>query len=157
MPHVFLDDASKPLLVLHALSAFALLGACTHQLIVGIGLLRGRLHLFRLARVYATVVGPLFALAFVVGLLMYPHYRYHVRGLYLDRYAVWASNLFDLKENLAALAMPLVLGLFVVGRRLNAEAERSLLMLHVSAAFALWAVVTFDVVAGLLVTSVKGV
>ena len=105
MPSVFLDGAAKPLLVIHALVAFALLGASTHLAIVSIQLLRGRSHLGRLARVYAQVIGATFSAAFAVGLLLYPHYRYDVRGLFLDRYEPWASNLFDIKETLAALGL----------------------------------------------------
>ena len=157
MPQVFLDGFAKPLLVLHALAGFALLGACTHQAVVGVGLLQGRVHLTRLARVYATVVGPLFAGSFGLGLLMYPHYRYHVRALFLDRHAVWASNLFDMKENLLALGLPLAVGLFAVGRRLEPGADRALITFQASAAISLWALVAFGVVSGLVVTSVRGV
>jgi hypothetical protein len=157
MPHVFLDGFGKPLLVLHALAAFALLGACTHQAIVGIGLLRGRVQLYRLARVYATVIGPLFAFAFAIGLLLYPHYRYHVRGLFLDRHAVWASNLFDMKENLLALVLPFALALFVVGRRLRPQSSALLVRMNAGLAIVLWMVVAFGSISGLLVTSVRGV
>ena len=52
------------------------------------------------------------------GGLVYPRYRYFVRGLYLDRYAPWASNLFDFKENLATLGLPLAIGAFVLAREL---------------------------------------
>ena len=157
MPSVFLDGLAKPLLVLHALAAFALLGACTHQAVVGVGLLQGRLHLCRLARVYAAVIGPLFAATFTIGLLMYPHYRYHVRGLYLDRHAVWASNLFDMKENLLALGLPLALALFVAGRHLRPESDRALIGFQAYSALALWALVGFGSISGLLVTSARGV
>jgi hypothetical protein len=143
-------------LVLHALCAFALCGACTHQAVVSIGLLRGRLHLGRLARVYAKVIGGLFIGVFAVGLLMYPHYRYHVRGLFLDRYEPWASNLFDMKENLLALGLPLAVCIFAVGRRLDPREDAALLPFHAMASIALWALVLFGSIAGLIVTSVRG-
>lgn len=157
MPSVFLDGAAKPLLILHAFAAFALLGACTHQAIVAVQLLRGKLHLARLARLYAQIIGALFAVAFAIGLAMYPHFRYHVRGLYLDRYEPWASNLFDMKENLLALGLPLALVLFVVGRRFDPREEPALLPWLSFASIALWALVLFGAISGLVVTSVKGV
>jgi hypothetical protein len=160
MPRVFLDGWARPLLVLHALAGFALLGACTHQALVSIGLLRGRTHLFRLARIYAAVIGPLFAGGFAIGLLIYPHYRYHVRGLYLDRYVPWASNLFDMKENLLALGVPLALFVFAVGRRLQPpgdDDERDLTWLHAAASLTLWAIVAFGTISGVIVTSVRGI
>ena len=157
MPQVFLDGWARPLLVLHALAGFALAGACTHQAVVGVQLWRGRAHLARLARVYAQVIGALFALAFAAGLLLYPHYRYHVRGLYLDRYEPWASNLFDMKETLLALGLPLALGLFAVGRRLEPSREAELVPMFAAFAVALWALVLFGVFSGVVVTSVRGV
>lgn len=157
MPHVFLDTWAKPLLVLHALAAFALCGACTHQALVGVGLWRGKLHLGRLARVYAQIIGALFTLAFAIGLLLYPHYRYAVRGLYLDRYEPWASNLFDMKETLLALGLPFALSLFVIGRRLEPRSEGALLPWMAFSSVALWAIVVFGSVCGLIVTSVRGV
>jgi hypothetical protein len=157
MPQVFLDGHERLLLALHALCGFALLGACTHQALIGIGLLRGRLHLGRLARVYAQVIGGSFAVAFGLGLLLYPHYRYHVRGLYLDRYEPWASNLFDMKENLLGLGLPLALGLFAIGRSFDPERERALVPWFAASSIALWALVAFGVVSGVVVTGVRGV
>lgn len=157
MTAIFLEGAAKPLLVLHALVAFALVGACTHLVVVAIQLLRGRWHLGRLARVYSQVIGGCFVGAFGFGLLMYPHYRYHVRGLFLDRYEPWASNLFDIKENLAALGLPLALALFFVGRRLEPKEQGAVLPLFAYLAFAIWGLVVFAAVSGLVVTSVKGV
>jgi hypothetical protein len=157
LPSVFLDSWAKPLLVLHALCAFALFGACTHQAIVAISIWRGRLHLGRLARLYAQLIGALFIAAFAIGLLMYPHYRYHVRGLYLDRYAPSISNLFDMKENLLALGLPLAVALFAIGRRFEPREEPLLTPVFAFCALSLWALVAFGIVSGLVVTSVKGV
>jgi len=157
MPHVFLDGHARLLLVLHAVIGFALLGACTHQAVVGIGLLRGRAHLGRLARIYSRVIGAAFVAAFAVGLLMYPHFRYHVRALFLDRYEPWASNLFDMKEDLLGLGLPLALALFFVGRRLDPERERAAAPFFAVLSVSLWALVAFGVISGVIVTSVRGV
>lgn len=155
MPTVFLAWATKPLLVLHALVAFALLGALTHLAIVAVGELRGARRV-RLLRIYAQVVGGTFAAAFGLGLLIYPAYRYFVRGLYFDRYEPWASNLFDLKENLVGLGLPLALLLFLAGRRYEASHAGARGLIATSAVL-LWAIVLFGVVSGLLVTSVRAV
>jgi hypothetical protein len=149
--------AGKLVLVLHALAAAVLLGACTHQAIVAVQLLRGRVQLQRLARVYSAVIPWAFAAAFVAGLVMYPAFRYRVRALYLDRWEPWASNLFDFKESLAALALPLAVGLFAMGRRLDVQEERSVLPLFAFFAVGLWALVAFTFISGLIVTSVRGV
>ncbi len=157
MPHVFLESVGKPLLVLHALVAAAMLGACTHLVVVTVGLLRGRTHLARLARLYAQVIGGTFAVAYTLGLLVYPNYRYFVRGLYLDRYAVWASNLFDIKEIFAGLALPLALALFFVGRGFDASRDAALTPFLAYLAFAMWLLVAVAAVSGLIITTVRSV
>ena len=57
VPSVFPGDAAKGLLILHALAASVLVGASTHQAVVAVQLLRGRVHLQRLARLYARIIG----------------------------------------------------------------------------------------------------
>lgn len=153
---IFLESIARPLLVVHALVAFAALGATTHLLVLSVGLWRGKAHFARLARVHAQVIGATFAACFVLGLLVYPAYRYYVRGLYLDRHAAWASSLFDLKENLAALGLPLSVALFGLGRRLDLKDRSAALPLVVFLSVALWLITAFAVVSGLVITSVKG-
>ena len=156
MHQIFLESAARPLLVLHALVAAAALGASTHLAVTSVGLLRGRAQLGRVARIHSQVIGLTFVAAFALGLLVYPTYRYYVRGLYLDRYAPWASNLFDIKENLAALALPLALALLAVGRRAETGGDRAAVRLVAFLGLALWALTAFAVVSGLVITSVKG-
>jgi hypothetical protein len=155
--HIFLEGWARPLLLLHAVAAVALAGAATHQALVAFRLWRGAIHLGRLARVYSRLLGALYPAAFALGLLMYPHYRYAVRGLYLDRYAPWASNLFDVKENFAALGLPLALALFFVGRDLEPARDRPLLGFVAFLSIALWALMLTAALSGLLITDVRGV
>ena len=155
MTPVFLETASSGLLVLHALVGMGLLGASTHLAIGAIQLHRGKSSALRLVRRHSVIVAALLGTAMLLGLLMYPHYRVHVRGWVLDRDQPWASNLFDIKENFAALALPLSACTLGIGRRI--ELADPLSRLFVVCAVTLWALVAFVAVAGLLVTSVKGV
>jgi TRAP-type C4-dicarboxylate transport system permease small subunit len=155
-PPVFLQDWARPLLVLHALLGLAGLGVSTHLAVVAVQLFRGR-ALDRLMRIYARLLGALYGLAFAVGLLIYPHYRVHVRGWYLDRYEPWASNLFDLKENLAALALPLGVGVMALGWRWDSARSGALRLPLLVLALLLWLTVATVVVSGLVVTDVRGV
>ena len=83
---------------------------------------------------------------------MYPHFRVDVRGRYLDRHQPWASNLFDFKEHLMALGLPMALTLFFLARR--GDSVRPLTNLF---AVALWVMVLWSAVSGLIITSVRGV
>jgi hypothetical protein len=145
-------------LVVHALVALALGGAATHLALVAFALATGRPKRWRvprLAAVYAQVAGTLFLLSIAVGALLYPTYRYRVRALYLDRYAPWASNLFDMKEVLAALTAPFAVGLIVLGRRPpDAAANTDARWVFYLCAGIVFGTTLFNVISGLIVASV---
>lgn len=146
-----LAQAARPLLVLHALTAMALLGTTTHLVVVKALRWRGRPR-ETLERTYGRLIAPLFVGAYGLGLALYPHFRVDVRAHYLDAEQPWATNLFDFKEHLMSLGLPLAIGLFVLARR-GPEA-RPLTDLF---AVALWAMVTWSAISGLIITSVRGV
>ena len=151
--------AARVFVVLHALVALALGGASTHLALVTYGLYR---HdpppkaKLRLARIYSQTVGWLFIAVVILGSFAYPAYRYRVRGLYLDRHAPWAANLFDFKETLAALALPIAIALIVLGRRYE-PADRDVRALFAFCAGAVFCTVAFNIVSGLVITLVRGV
>lgn len=156
MPDIVLDGAARLLVLLHALAAIVLVGASTHHAIVAVGYLRGKPKV-RLGRIYAVVVAVAYAVTFGFGLLVYPTFRYHTRALYLDRYEHWAANLFDMKENFAALGVPLVIGTLVLSRVLDPKSDRLLVGPYAAFALLTAAIVWFDVIAGLLITMTRGV
>jgi hypothetical protein len=149
-------SSAKLLVLLHAAAAIVLLGSSTHHSVVTVGYLR-KSYKPRLGRIYAAVVAAAYTATVVLGGLAYPTYRYHVRGLYLDRYAVWASNLFDIKENCATLGLPLALCAFVLSRVMNPKEDRPLLPGYALMVFLATGIVWFNAIAGFLVTLVKGV
>ena len=93
----------------------------------------------------------------MLGALAYPTFRYHVRGLYLDRHAVWASNLFEMKENLAVVGLPLAVGALLMSRVMNPAQDRHARVRYAAMVFLQTAIVWFNVVSGLLITMVRGV
>lgn len=160
MPRVFLYSYGPLLLTLHALVAMALCGVSVHQVVVALQALRGRSRQ-RLLRVYA-VVGVLTYLGTLLsGGLLYPRYRYFVRALYLDHHAPWAANLFDFKENLATLGLPLAIGALLLAREDAAGVKpdaprRQRQQLHAAFALGLGLITVFNTIAGLLCTGVHG-
>ncbi len=145
------------LLVLHALFAMALVGSATHLVVVALRVWRGGHHLASRLRLHALVTFGLFGVAFLLGLLLYPHYRVQVRAAWLDAHAPWASSLFDIKENLAALALPLLLALWAVGRRLRMPEDGALAPLLAGLGVCVWLFVAVAFVSGLVVTNTRGV
>lgn len=157
MPDIFLDGGwARFLLVLHACSAIVLIGATTHHAIIAFGYARGRYKL-RLGRIYAATIAVTYTFTFAFGLLVYPTFRYHVRALFTDRYARWASNLFDMKENFAALGIVPVIGLLLLSRVMNPKEDSHLRAGYIALAFLVAFIVWFDVISGLVISNVKGV
>jgi hypothetical protein len=153
---VAFDGCGRLLVVLHAASAIVLVGSSTHQFLVALGYLRGRFKA-RLGRIYAAIVATAYGATFALGAITYPSFRYYVRGLYLDRHAVWASNLFDLKENLASIGLPLALGAFVLSRVMDPKEDRPMLAGYFVLVSGVAAIVWFNVVSGLVITMERGV
>ncbi len=150
VPEIFADDVARPLVLACAAAAFVLAGSMGHVGVLAAARLRGReVASGRLQR-HLGAVAASFCVALVFGLLAYPHYRYHVRGLVLDRDFPAVSNLFDLKEHAAALAVPLWLGAFAIESTGQAPRAAAALMVGLSA------FVFFIITAGLWVTMVKG-
>lgn len=141
---------ARLLVVLHAAAAIALIGAATHHAIIAWRELRGK-PLRRLRRIYAWVTAGAYGVTFAFGLLAYPTFRYEVRGLYLDKFAPWASNLFDTKENFAALGLPLVAIVLATCR----DDDRR--WYHAACVWLIAAIVWFDVFSGLVITMARGV
>jgi hypothetical protein len=137
------------LLLLHAVTAIVATGSVGHLGVLGVARLMGQE--VSPARVALHARLSLFGLvsAFALGLLSYPHYRVFVRGLVLDRDAPWASNLFDIKENLAAFTLPLVLAVMALER--DREAPR----LSATLSVLIFAMTAFVMISGLLVTMVQ--
>ena len=156
MPEIFLDGAARLLVLLHALAAIVLVGATTHHAIVAVGYLRGKPKL-RLGRIYAATIAVTYAVTFLFGMLAYPTFRYHTRALYLDRYERWATNLFDMKENFAALGIPLVIAMLVLSRRMKPSEDKLLVGPYLGFALLTAAIVWFALISGLLITMTRGV
>jgi hypothetical protein len=153
---LWLEAWARALVVLHAAGAIVLIGASTHHAIVAAGYLRG-VYRVRLARIYGATALVAYGVTFALGALAYPTYRYRVRGLYLDWYEVWASNLFDIKENFAALGLPAVVLVFALGRVLKPKEEPALIGPYVGLVVFGALLVWFNVFSGLAITLAKGV
>jgi hypothetical protein len=146
----------KALLLGHAVAAGVLIGSVTHLGIQAVHLLRGRPRA-RLLRVYPKVALAAWAVTFALGAWMYPTYRVAVRHEYLDVHAVWASVLFDIKENLAVFVGPLLLAAWRMSGSVAEEADRSLRRWFALACLVAGAIAWWNALAGLLINSVRSV
>lgn len=153
---LLLEAVARPGLIVHALAAMALLGAVTHQGVLAVAFLRGRFGRARLERVYVRIVAWLYPITFTLGALLYPTYRVRVRAEILDAAAPWASNAFDIKENLAALGLLLAVTLATTRPAFSPGPEEGRTRLHAIATLSLAALTWTQVILGLLVTAEEG-
>ena len=163
VPPVFLQSWGPLLVVTHSLSSIVLCGASVHQVVLAMLAWKGRSPRRQLLRVYSVTTLLSYLVTVFVGALLYPRYRVFIRALFLDRHAAWAANLFDLKENLATLGFPLAVGALLLAWSLSRAdlstdarglrlAQLTFLVMAVGTAL----IVGFNVIAGLLCTSVRG-
>ncbi len=153
---IFLADVAKRLTIVHALAAMVALGAVTHQSIVAVRALQGRLNP-RLAKIYGTTGVIACAITVLLGAIIYPAYRYYVRGLYLDHCDIPTSKLFDTKEDFAVLALLLAVLVWVVARRLERQSPREHFQLYLGASLLLASLMWFNALSGFAITLVRGV
>lgn len=154
---VFLFGLRRVLLVLHAGGSIVLIGAATHHALQMRHYLRGRFGREKLEQTYAKVVSVAYVVTFILGALLYPSFRVHVRGYYLDRYAPSFSGLFDVKETYASLALVVAIALGALACTMRPSESRVLVPAYAAMSFIVCAVVWFNVIAGLLVVSAHGV
>jgi hypothetical protein len=155
-PEPAFAGVARALVAGHAVCALALLVAATQHARLAVRAVGGRLDA-GLARLYATATTALYGSTLVLGLLAYPTFRYQVRGLFLDRHAPWASNLFDTKEIAAVLGLPVLAIAFGLARVLDDSRTRSLAMPYAVAAVLVAATAWFATVAGFVVAFTRGV
>jgi hypothetical protein len=188
VPSLFLQTWGPLLVVLHTLGAIVLSGSSVHQALLSIQLLRRKQVRFGLLRIYALTTLWAYLATTVAGALLYPRYRVLIRALFLDRHAPWAANLFDWKENVATIGLPLSVGaLFLACALSRAEStvrpssnestsanasnpdvsdaaptvddprsDRAVLALYAVMALGTALVTVGNVIAGIVVTSVRG-
>lgn len=119
MPSLFLQTWGPLLVVLHTLGAIVLSGSSVHQALLSIQLLRRKQVRFGLLRIYALTTLCAYLATTLAGTLLYPRYRVLIRALFLDRHAPWAANLFDWKENVATIGLPLAVGALLLASALS--------------------------------------
>ena len=154
---IALESAARLLVVLHAAAAIVLIGAATHHGVVVRRLPWSARFNARLSRIYARVCAVAFLATTALGALAYPTYRYYVRGGYLDRHALWASRLFDVKEDLAVLGALAAVGAWILSSAVDAKSDRAQRTIYAALVWIVPAVVWFDVFSGLVITMVRSV
>ena len=102
------------LLTAHLLVGVALLGAVTHQAVALLSpsAVKGGRFIARYAKAdhaaFTVAISVLFASSVLLGGLLYPSYRLHVRIPFEELSFGWAIGLFELKEHFGGIGLGLI-------------------------------------------------
>ena len=154
---IFLENFSKILLFLHLVSAFALVGCMTHDLVLVVQYCRGQFRNKALERLYVQIAFWCYLVVFALGGLIYPTFRIRVRAAYFDSVLPWATGLFEVKEHLAAIGLGLMLALFFLRMDFDPEAEREKLILYVPLCFLIYLLIWYNIVVGYYLVTLRAV
>ena len=181
---LFLEGLARPLLVVHAIGAAALVAASTHHLLWCRSYLSGRFVRVHAERRFALIVSLLFVGNFVLGASLYPTYKVRVRAEYLDSQAAATdearlrqaarlgppdskkdaivgqslmpvARTFDIKEHFMALAVAVSLALLWLSRRAHPQDEPRIAPLYVGLSALICLSTWSGAIIGLYVTMVR--
>jgi hypothetical protein len=180
---IALEAWTRPLSLLHAVTAATLVGGATHHLLWCLGYRRGRWQRVQAERRLAAWNAALFLGAFLCGALLYPTYKVRVRVEYLDSPSAvtaeaelrrahqaepapvaggggglaWVGRLFDVKEHWAALGAAAALALFALSRLAHPRERPEVLVLYLGLSALVCATAWTAGIVGLLVMSYRSV
>jgi len=156
---VFLENWFGLLLIFHLLITFILVGSMTHQLFVVRDYLRGKFGMQKRDFYYLKVVLWSYLICYVIGALIYPAFRIHVRHEYFDvltNNIRWATGLFEVKEHWGAVLMALLLALYCLRRSFQPSEEKAKLYFYLPMLLVVNLTVWYKVIVGVYLTSLKG-
>ena len=152
---VFLASIAKFLMLVHAGASIALVGATTHNGILAFSHLRGGQQKSALQRRYVSWMFWLFLLTFVIGLLIYPAYRVHVRAEYFDLQLPFATRLFEIKEHWLAIALGILAIYYPLSRRIDVSKRGMDVQLYNFLGVLMVLIIWYAMVASLLLVSYR--
>jgi hypothetical protein len=153
---VFLENFYAPLLLAHLFVTFALVGSMTHGLLIVVSYLRGKFSRQKLEWFYVKVSLWAYAIVYLIGALIYPAYRIHVRRDYFDKELKWATGLFEVKEHWGAVGLAMFVVYYFLRRSFQPSEEKDKLYLYVPLCLLLNVIVWYKVVVGCYLTLLKG-
>jgi len=133
----FLHALSRELFLLHTIAGVAAAGLSVHVLLTARRIVLGQPGRAALVRRFVgwALVATLAAL--LLGFLIYPEYKVHVRVAFIDRNAPAVGRLFDIKEYFAILSLPLIAFLYAARNSFGPQAGKRFRMIY-GGALALW-------------------
>ena len=153
---IFLERFYSVLLLAHLFVTIVLVGSMTHGLLIVINYLRGKFGRQKLEWLYVRVSLWSYVIVYVIGALIYPAYRIHIRHKYFDPQLGWATGLFEVKEHWGAVGLAMFFVYYFLRKNFRPSEEKDKLFLYVSLCLLLNIIVWYKVVVGCYLTLLKG-
>ncbi len=153
---VFLENWYTPLLLAHLFVTFVLVGAMTHQLLVFPRYARGQFGKAKQEHRYLKVGFWSYVIVYVVGSIIYPAFRVHIRGALFDASLPWATGLFEVKEHWGAVGLAFFVVCMVLRKGFEPKEDSRPLYLYVPLMVLLNVIVWYKVVVGCYLSLLKG-
>ena len=153
---VFLEKFYEVLLLAHLFVTIVLVGSLTHNLLVVVKYVRGKFGKKKLEWLYVRVALWSYMIVYVLGALIYPAFRVHIRHHYFDPELPWATGLFEVKEHWGAVGVALFFVYYFLRKNLQPEKEREKLFFYVALCVLLNVIVWYKVVVGCYLSLLKG-
>ena len=135
---------------------FVLIGSMTHNLLCVIGYLRGKFGRQKREWLYVKVSLWAYVIVYIIGALIYPAYRIHIRHEYFDPQLPWVTGLFEVKEHWGAVGLALFFVYYFLRRSFKPAEEKEKLFLYISLCFVLNVILWYKIIIGCYLTLLKG-
>ncbi|MHC4571972.1 MAG: hypothetical protein ACYS0C_07850 [Planctomycetota bacterium] len=153
---VFLEAYYEILLLAHLFATFVLVGSMTHNLLRVVSYLRGKFGRQELEWLYVKVSLWAYIVVYVIGALIYPAFRVHIRGSYFDPQIPWATGLFEVKEHWSAVGLALFFVYYFLRKNFQPGNEKEKLFLYVPLCFLLNLILWYKVIVSCYLSLLKG-
>lgn len=154
---VVFETAGKLLLFLHLAGAFALAGSLTHNLVIGTTYFWRPANRFKLLRLYAKISAISYTVVFIIGSVIYPNFRVHVRAAWFDTQLPFASALFEIKEHWAAVGLLLAWWYVAACRSLDEKSDKVHRLSVVAGGYVFYLIVWYLIICGYYLTTLRSI
>ena len=152
---VFLENYYEVLLLVHLFATFVLVGSMTHNLFIVVGYLRGKYGRQKLELYYVKVSLWAYTIVYVIGALIYPAFRVHLRSDYFDLLR-WPTGLFEVKEHWGAVGLAMFFVYYFLRKSFKPTEEKDKLFLYVPLCLLLNIILWYKIIIGCYLTLMKG-
>jgi hypothetical protein len=154
---VFLENFYELLLLVHLFATFILIGSMSHNLLYVAKYAQGKFGRQKQEFRYLKWAFWSYIFVYVIGAIIYPAFRVHIRGATFDPLLPWATGLFEVKEHWGAIGLAIFVVYYFLRKNFNPQEEKEkLFYIYMPLCLILNVILWYKVVVGCYLTLLKG-